>query len=153
MVGNLEQCPVCDSAVQADEQVCSTCGFKFLESTQSFAPVALTEEEITSATEVQPTIAVLRIVRGPQIETTFQLAEGTYSIGRSPQCSIFLNDMTVSRQHAEIAQKDDGFFISDNKSFNGVWINNESITETKLRDGDIIQVGAFCLLYQESNDQ
>lgn len=145
-----ERCPVCDSQIDVHNNVCLTCGFRLIESTQSFQPVALEEGEIVSACEKPPTTAVLRVVRGPQIEMTFQLEEGPYPIGRSPQCKIFLNDMTVSRNHALIVQAEDGFSIKDCNSFNGVWINNVSINEARLKEGDIIQIGAFCLLYQES---
>jgi len=145
-----ERCPVCNSELDTQNNVCPVCGFRLIESTQSFQPVALTEGEIASASEGRPTTAVLRVVRGPQMEMTFHLEEGSYPIGRSPQCKIFLNDMTVSRNHAVILQTKDGFSIKDCNSFNGVWVNNESINEAPLKDGDIIQIGAFCLLYQES---
>ncbi|MCL1798454.1 MAG: FHA domain-containing protein [Eggerthellaceae bacterium] len=146
-----EHCPICDSPLEADESVCTTCGFKFLESTQSFKPFDLAEGEIVPTADRRPTSATLRIVRGPQIEMTFHLEKGSYSVGRSPQCNIFLNDMTVSRDHALISQVPDGFSISDCNSFNGVWINNKNVNKARLCEGDIVQIGAFCLLYQESN--
>ncbi|MCL2889481.1 MAG: FHA domain-containing protein [Eggerthellaceae bacterium] len=146
-----DRCPVCDNLLEFETGVCPACGFKLTESTQSFKPVSLTEHEIISACEKQPTKAILRVIRGPQIEMTFHLEEGEYELGRSPQCKIFLNDMTVSRNHALIFQTDDGFHIKDCKSYNGVWINNVSINEAKLKEGDIIQTGAFCLLYRENN--
>jgi len=101
----------------------------------------------------KPAMAVLRVVHGPQIEMTFHLEEGTYTIGRSPQCDIFLNDMTVSRKHALLFPTGKGFSIKDTNSFNGVWINNISVNETVLKDGDIIQIGAFCLMYLGSHAQ
>ena len=146
-------CPVCNSKINAADPVCPSCGFRLIESTQSFRPVAVSEGEISPALDEQPTMAVLRVVRGPQVEMTFYLKEGPYTVGRSPQCDIFLNDMTVSRKHALIFPTGTGFSIKDTNSFNGVWISNISVNETVLRDGDIIQIGAFCLLYQGSPAQ
>ena len=96
-----------------------------------------------------PGRAALRVVRGPQTGTTFTLDDDLLSIGRSPQCGVFLNDMTVSRQHATIMRTERGRLITDEHSFNGVWVNNENVDAHLLQAGDIIQIGAFCLLYQE----
>ena len=94
--------------------------------------------------------AELRVVRGPQTGVAFQLGDRGLTVGRSPQCDIFLNDMTVSREHAVIEPVDGGgYVIRDENSFNGVWVSNDSIDEHRLASGDIIQIGAFLLLYQE----
>ena len=70
-------------------------------------------------------------------------------VGRSPQCDLFLNDMTVSREHASVEPADGGYVIRDANSFNGVWVNNESVETRRLVSGDVIQIGAFCLVYKE----
>ena len=58
--------------------------------------------------------------------------------------------MTVSRMHATIEQENGCYVIRDANSFNGVWVNNDSVdAPRKLCNGDVIQIGAFCLLYQE----
>ena len=146
-----ERCPVCNNPIDATGGTCPACGFRHVETTQSFQPVTLSETDIISAVEKPATKAVLRVVRGPQIEMAFHLEGGSYSIGRSPDCKIFLNDMTVSRNHADITQTDEGFSIKDRNSFNGVWINNVNTNEAILCEGDIIQIGAFCLLFQATN--
>ena len=87
--------------------------------------------------------AVLHVVRGPQTGVSFKLGDQKLSIGRSPQCDIFLNDMTVSRTHASVEPVDSGYEISDEASFNGVWVNNNSIDTYLLADGDVVQIGAF----------
>ena len=71
------------------------------------------------------------------------------TIGRSPQCDIFLNDMTVSRMHAVIEKEGSSFIIRDQNSYNGLWVNDLSVESKTLRDGDQIQVGSFTLEYQE----
>ena len=86
----------------------------------------------------------------PQVGITFDLGAEELTVGRSPHCSIFLNDMTVSRMHATIEPEAGCYVIRDANSFNGVWVNNDSVdAPRKLCNGDVIQIGAFCLLYQE----
>ena len=67
-------------------------------------------------------------------------------MGRDPKCDVFLNDMTVSRDHARIEPEGNAFKIIDDDSYNGVWINNENVNSALLHDGDFIQIGAFGLL-------
>lgn len=144
-----EICPVCNNPVEEGQAACPQCGFKLLGSTQKFAPVTFSDESLPE--EIKPTHeATLRVVRGPQTGVSFRLGKTALSIGRSPQCDVFLNDMTVSREHASIVPSEDGYDIRDADSFNGVWVNNDSIDARRLESGDVIQIGAFCLLYQEA---
>ena len=143
-----EKCPVCNNELAPDDAACPHCGFKLLGSTQRFAPVALPDESFSP--EAKPAAAAaLRVVRGPQTGVSIQLGDAPQTIGRSPQRDVFLNDMTVSRQHATITRTERGRLITDEHSFNGVWVNNENVDAHLLQAGDIIQIGAFCLLYQE----
>lgn len=141
-------CPVCSNPIDPDASACPHCGFKLLGSTQQFKPVVLGDEPIADDAKLVQE-ATLRVVRGPQTGVAFQLGDQPLVIGRSPQCDIFLNDMTVSREHATIEPADGGYVIRDENSFNGVWVSNDSIDEHRLASGDIIQIGAFLLLYQE----
>lgn len=141
-------CPVCSNPVEQDAPACPHCGFKLLGSTQQFKPVLLPDESIEPEAR-QAQQAELHVVRGPQTGVTFQLGDKRLVIGRSPQCDIFLNDMTVSRKHAVIEPVAGGYVIRDQNSFNGVWVSNDSIDEHRLASGDIIQIGAFLLLYRE----
>lgn len=145
-------CPVCNNPVSDEDATCPFCSYRLQGTTQSFQPVALNDGEIVAEPRNEQTSAVLRVIQGPQTELVFQLESDEYSIGRSPQCDVFLNDMTVSRKHASIERVDNGYQIEDANSFNGVWINNESIDRARLKDGDIIQIGAFCLIYQENKE-
>ena len=144
-----ERCPVCNNELAPDYAACPHCGFKLLGSTQRFAPVALPDESFSP--EAKPAAAAaLRVVRGPQTGVVIQLGDAPQTIGRSPQRDVFLNDMTVSREHALIEPCEGGYAIHDTNSFNGVWVNNDSVdAPRKLCNGDVIQIGAFCLLYQE----
>ena len=144
-----QTCPVCRNSVAADAAVCPNCGFKLAGSTQAFKPV-VSEDLATPVINVPPiTKSALRVVRGPQIEMVYPLAGKKLVIGRNPQCDIFLNDMTVSRQHAVISPAGESFKIEDTNSFNGVWVNDEVVDSAVLKPGDMVQLGVFCLVYEQ----
>ncbi len=143
-----QQCPICNSPLEEGAAVCTKCGYRMLGSTQSFTPVTI---DGAAGKDSQPKSHRydLRVVRGPQTGIDIDLRQGTLSIGRDPQCDIFLNDMTVSREHASIEVGDEGCIIRDSNSFNCVWVNNRMIEACALKPGDVIQIGVFCLVYRE----
>ena len=69
------------------------------------------------------------------------------TIGRSPDCDIFLDDVTVSRQHAVLRRSDGGFVIEDQGSLNGTFVNRRRIESAKLADGDELQIGKYRLTF------
>lgn len=144
-----EKCPVCGGSVTADDAACPSCGFKLLGATQRFSPI--TTETSASAPDAASSRrrAHLRVIRGPQPEVVFELGAEPMTIGRNPQCDVFLNDMTVSRAHAVIEPRGTGFAVTDTDSFNGVWVNNVSVESAPLHSGDVLQIGVFCLAYEE----
>lgn len=144
-------CPVCNNPIKNDDTSCPSCGFKLLGSTEEFQPISLDADEQPLPQQKVKTaqVASFTVISGPQIGTSYRLDDKQLSVGRSPQCDIFLNDMTVSRTHASIFPKNGSFIIKDCQSFNGIWINNKSIDEATLCNGDIVQIGAFCLKYEE----
>ena len=96
---------------------------------------------------VQPT---LTIVKGPQIGETFELNAATITIGRDPSTSVFLNDMTVSRHHAnlDLSNVSSGFAsIRDLGSLNGTWVDGAIVNEANLKDGSTIQIGTFRMVF------
>lgn len=141
-------CPVCNNVLEDQVQACPYCGFTLLGNTQQFTPI-MVEEAMSTNIAAAPAKASLQIVRGPQIGIEFDLTGKPLTIGRSPRCDVFLNDMTVSRAHALLEAHGPRFVIRDQNSFNGVWVNNENITERILENGDVIQIGVFVLLYKE----
>lgn len=146
-----DRCPVCNGPITPQDAACPACGFKLLGSTQEFKPLTL---DAQGQPVVQPQAkaaqtASLTVIRGPQIDTCYKLDDKMLTVGRSPQCDIFLNDMTVSREHATIQPRNGEFVIKDSQSFNGIWINNQNVDEAVLEEGDIVQIGAFCLLYNK----
>lgn len=143
-----EICPICSSTIPDGAAVCPQCGYRMLGSTQSFTPVKFGVDNEGDANNGKHRYD-LRVVRGPQTGIDIDLQEGKLSVGRDPQCDIFLNDMTVSRTHASIEVKPGGCIIRDENSFNGVWVNDRMIDTCALKPGDVIQIGAFCLIYRE----
>ena len=145
-----ERCPVCSHEISPNDTVCPTCGFKLLGATQAMQPLVMSETPAATVEESAPARATLNVVRGPQVGISFALTGEPVTIGRSPQCTIFLNDMTVSRMHATIEQENGCYVIRDANSFNGVWVNNDSVKARALRPGDFIQIGTFCMQYEEN---
>ena len=73
--------------------------------------------------------------------------DGETTIGRSPDCGIFLDDVTVSRKHAILRERDGNFFIEDQGSLNGTFVNRKRVESAQLEDGDEVQVGKYRLTY------
>ena len=79
---------------------------------------------------------------------SFQPMEGRADlIGRSPECDVFLDDVTVSRRHAELLREGDAFTIRDLGSLNGTYVNRQRIESTSLEDDDEVQIGKYRLTF------
>jgi pSer/pThr/pTyr-binding forkhead associated (FHA) protein len=96
--------------------------------------------------------AMVVIHRGPSKGSRFLIAEDRCSIGRSPESAIFLDDVTVSRAHAQISKSGKGFELVDLGSLNGTYVNNGSVKSVQLKTGDEIQVGKFHLIFISSKN-
>lgn len=144
-----EICPVCGGVLPDGALTCPACGFRAQGATQSFQPISFSDDLQNEFSEQPEKHAVLRVVRGPQTGIIFELNKPYMTIGRNPQCDIFLNDMTVSRQHAYLKLAGGVWTIYDDNSFNGVWVKNTSVDKHQLQVGEIVQIGAFCLQYSD----
>ena len=92
--------------------------------------------------------AMVVIARGPQKGSRFLITAEGVSIVRSTESSIFLDDVTVSRSHAQIKREDSGAFVLiDNASLNGTYLNNVSVEKNVLKNGDEIQIGKFHFVF------
>jgi pSer/pThr/pTyr-binding forkhead associated (FHA) protein len=123
-------------------------------STISLAGTDLAEAEYeepyaeSAATEALPAgTALLLVKRGPNAGSRFLLDSDLTTVGRHPGSDIFLDDVTVSRRHAEFYRHAAGFTVRDVGSLNGTYVNRERIEETDLSDGDEVQVGKFRLTF------
>ena len=85
---------------------------------------------------------------GGRAGETFHPESDRTTIGRSPDCGIFLDDVTVSRKHAVLAQKKNGVFtIEDQGSLNGTFVNRKRVESAELEDGDELQIGKYRLTF------
>ncbi len=91
--------------------------------------------------------ALLVVRRGPNAGSRFLLDSDLTTAGRHPESDIFLDDVTVSRRHAEFYRQGGRFTVRDVGSLNGTYVNRERIEETELSGGDEVQVGKFRLLF------
>jgi pSer/pThr/pTyr-binding forkhead associated (FHA) protein len=89
---------------------------------------------------------------GGRAGESFPVEEDRMSIGRSPDAAIFLDDVTVSRNHALVVRRKDGLFIDDLGSLNGTYVNRRRIESHKLADGDEIQIGKYKLSFLEKEE-
>ena len=94
-----------------------------------------------------PGTALLVVKRGPNAGSRFLLDSDLTTAGRHPESDIFLDDVTVSRRHAEFYRTPRGFTVRDVGSLNGTYVNRERIEEASLTDGDEVQVGKFRLMF------
>jgi len=79
----------------------------------------------------------------------FQVSDERMTIGRSPEAEVFLDDVTVSRNHAMLVRRTDGLYVDDLGSLNGTYVNRHRIDSHRLVDGDELQVGKYKLTYLE----
>jgi pSer/pThr/pTyr-binding forkhead associated (FHA) protein len=86
---------------------------------------------------------------GGRAGESFTIDEDRVSIGRSPDAGVFLDDVTVSRNHALLVRRRDGLYIDDLGSLNGTYVNRRRIESHRLSDGDEIQIGKYKLSYLE----
>lgn len=149
-------CTNCGHRNPDGSNFCASCGFALKDSgtsdtTVSFLPTELesdAEEEVhVSPEELAGGRGVLIVKRGPNAGSKFFIDSDTTNIGRHPKSDIFLDDITVSRRHAEILRAEERFRLHDVGSLNGTYVNRERVEEGDLHSGDEIQIGKFKLVF------
>jgi pSer/pThr/pTyr-binding forkhead associated (FHA) protein len=112
------------------------------------APPEAVEDEITFDLDDIPAGAGLLVVtRGPNAGSRLGLTKAVTTVGRHPDSDIFLDDITVSRRHAELQRAANGFVVRDVGSLNGTYLNRERVEESPMKNGDELQVGKFKLVF------
>jgi sulfur carrier protein ThiS len=147
-------CPECGFQNLESAHFCSRCGALLVteaepdETTQTFSAEEIHEErgDLLEELGIDGPALVIRSGGGRTGEA-FSLDRSQTTIGRSPECDIFLDDVTVSRRHAVVAQGDDGFAIEDLGSLNGTFLNRSRIERDTLENGDEVQIGKYRLIY------
>ena len=92
-------------------------------------------------------VAVLVVKRGPRTGSHFRLDRPVMTAGRHPESDIFLDDITVSRRHAEFRRENGKYHVVDNGSLNSTYVNRQPVESAALADGDEVQIGNFRLIF------
>ena len=111
----------------------------------------LDEEELAAVAALPAGSALLIVKRGPSDGSRFLLDVDVTTAGRHPNAEIFLDDVTVSRKHAEFKRDAQGFTVSDLASLNGTYLNGSRVDAARLTDGDEVQVGKFKLTFYSAS--
>lgn len=93
-------------------------------------------------------VGVLLVRRGAKAGSRYILDEEVTSIGRHPESDIFLDDITVSRRHADIRRNGTEYVVTDVGSLNGTYLNRHRVESSPLLDGDLLQIGKFKLMFE-----
>jgi pSer/pThr/pTyr-binding forkhead associated (FHA) protein len=146
-------CPECGFVNAEGANYCQKCG-AFL--ADASAPDTTEAYQLDETGELKP-VDVERlagegaalVIRsgGGRSGETFGVSGERMTIGRSPDAEVFLDDVTVSRNHALLVQRRDGLYIDDLGSLNGTYVNRRRIESHKLANGDELQVGKYKLTY------
>ena len=103
----------------------------------------------SSSNSAEEPLYILSLLNNELMSSSWKLIIKDYYIGRSSQNNIILDDITVSRNHALISVSNENIKIIDNNSTNGIYLNNEIISDSQLKSGDKIQIGKYLLLLSE----
>ena len=133
-------CPQCGHENPSDANFCSVCGAEI-----EGDDAQHTESHEAVVPEPGETLTVV-VVRGANAGSRFAAVGRVTSIGRHPESTIFLDDVTVSRRHAEIVRSATGYELVDVGSLNGTYVNGERIDRQTLAEGDQLQVGKYKLV-------
>jgi pSer/pThr/pTyr-binding forkhead associated (FHA) protein len=149
-------CNNCGHRNPGGANFCSSCGAGLEhvsgeESTVTLAPVEAaeaTDDEISVVLDDLPEgLGLLVVKRGPNAGSKYTLDHPVTTAGRHPDSDIFLDDITVSRRHAEFRRDKKGYSVVDVGSLNGTYLNRGRIEDSKLANGDEVQIGKFRLVF------
>jgi pSer/pThr/pTyr-binding forkhead associated (FHA) protein len=152
LVGWSMNCSKCGVKNDHNAKICESCGAKLgkgadADTTMALSPVDVEKElqELNIAASEGP---VLIVQKGPFVGQAFNLSKSDISLGRDPGSDIYLDDITVSRNHAVLNFHDGVVRISDADSLNGTYVNQQLVeTPTMLASHDEIQIGKFKLIF------
>lgn len=159
-------CPACGKPVHPEDRFCAACGSALFDESSSGpeidqtgaigsmpGPPTGTGPAAPLGTGIHrelPTGAALLVVhRGPSEGSEFLLPADAdvVGVGRSPESDVFLDDVTVSRRHAEFRRGADGWSVRDVGSLNGTYVNRVRVDDQRLNGGDEVQVGKFRFIF------
>ena len=135
-------CSSCGAPLEQDPGERTTITF------QIEVPPEAPEDEVTfDLDDIPPGAGLLVVTRGPNAGSRLALTQPVTTVGRHPDSDIFLDDITVSRRHAELQRVESGFVVRDVGSLNGTYLNRERVEESPIHNGDELQIGKFKLAF------
>lgn len=148
-------CTNCGRSNPEGANFCSTCGAALIADDHSDTTVSFViesegegEEEFSvPLDELEEGKAIIMVRKGPEAGTRFTIDKDSVTCGRHPSSDIFLDDVTVSRKHAEIKREEGEFSVQDLGSLNGTFVNRRRVEASPLSNGDEIQIGKFRLVF------
>ena len=157
------KCSVCGRENEETARNCGACGAGLLpesseDTTIIYSPseVEIEKKEETvvlSLDELKEEVPVLMVLNGPNKGEKYRVEGEGVLMGRHPEADIFLSDITVSREHARIVKEDKGYFLYDNGSLNGTYLNRQEIERAVLNDEDEIQIGKFKIMFLKARGE
>ena len=146
-------CPECGFQNPEAANYCAKCGALLVkdeggEATQTFTPEEIADEEGPLEEIAADGPALVVRSGGGRVGEYFTPQGDRTTIGRSPDCDIFLDDVTVSRKHAVLMERGGAYVIEDQGSLNGTFVNRKRIENaTRLQTGDEVQIGKYRLSF------
>ena len=142
-------CPECGFQSPEAATYCSRCGALIARESVGETTLSLGPDEIDAAAAPSAIDGPALVVRsgGGRAGESFEAIGEQALIGRSPECDVFLDDVTVSRRHAELVREGDVFMIRDLGSLNGTFVNRRRIESSVLEDDDEVQIGKYRMTF------
>lgn len=159
------QCETCGHQNPEGSNFCANCGeslgavgvvvpgesTRVITGIQDIINEELSPDEMAAVDSLPKRSALLIVQRGPNLGARYLLDSPEVSAGRSPNCDIFLDDVTVSRHHAKFSRRDDTTYVTDLGSLNGTYVNRQLLDqEAALKRGDEVQIGKYRMVYFDS---
>jgi hypothetical protein len=138
-------CRSCGAALDAADDVDSATTITFMPIESQADPS--TAEVKVALEDIPEGMGMLVVKRGPNAGSRFVLEGELTRVGRHPDSDIFLDDITVSRRHAEFVHSGGQYHVRDVGSLNGTYLNRERIEDAPLVSGDEVQIGKFKLVF------
>jgi hypothetical protein len=142
-------CPECGFQSPEAATYCSRCGALLVRETVGETTMSIDPEDVGAATARERIDGPALVVRsgGGRAGESFEAIGDRALIGRSPECDVFLDDVTVSRRHAELVRDGETFTIRDLGSLNGTFVNKRRIESSVLEDDDEVQIGKYRMTF------
>jgi pSer/pThr/pTyr-binding forkhead associated (FHA) protein len=141
-------CTKCGHTNTEEANFCAKCGNALAHLDDQTMAMSLEDADIApSLDDLKASQALLVIKGGPSAGSTVLVDKDTTRAGRNPDSDVFLNDITVSRRHAEIMRDGTAFSIKDAGSLNGTYVNRDRVDSAELASGDEVQIGKFKIIF------